>query len=217
MYDSFEWKDKEIWNGKLWSSIDNWGLMRGTRNLNFSDSNSEEHELVDRVDWKQNLKNHWDVNPWVYTEQMDKKECPPELQGLVSFVDSPIEVGGLRILPGSNKHLKTWCKEHRCLTKKHGGFKVDEKDPLNKYLQKIPLRKGELVIWNVSCLHGTFPNDSPNMRIYQFIRLMPSILLCQWRDRHSPGKIWKQMPEEKIKVEKLKNWNQNEKDLFMLF
>jgi len=148
---------------------------------------------------------------------MVKKECPPELQGLVSFVDSPIEVGGLRILPGSNKHLKTWCKEHRCLTKKHGGFKVDEKDPLNKYLQKIPLRKGELVIWNVSCLHGTFPNDSPNMRIYQFIRLMPSILLCQWRDRHSPGKIWKQMPEEKIKVEKLKNWNQNEKDLFMLF
>jgi hypothetical protein len=44
--------------------------------------------------------------------------------------------------------------------------------------------------------HATFPNYSPRMRLYQFVRMLPAFKVYQDRDRFSPRKIMKQYPEK---------------------
>jgi len=83
----------------LWCNIDNWGLFRGTKDLLFKDGDKE--VIMDRPDWRHNLKLHWDYNPWTLQKWMDKGD--PELyQGLVALSDCPCEVGGFMAVPGSH-------------------------------------------------------------------------------------------------------------------
>jgi hypothetical protein len=65
-------------------------------------------------------------------------------------------------------------------------------------MQRVPLRKGEMVIWDSGQLHGNFENMSNRLRLIQFIRLLPATQLCQGRDRFSPRKIVKQYKDTNI-------------------
>jgi ectoine hydroxylase-related dioxygenase (phytanoyl-CoA dioxygenase family) len=43
-----------------------------------------------------------------------------------------------------------------------------------------------MIIWNGLTVHATFPNTSDQMRIVQYIRLMPALPECEQRDNHAP-------------------------------
>jgi len=75
---------------KLWCSIDKFGIFRGTVNLPFKDA-SENIELRERPEWRFNLKPHWDINPWVYSKELNNNE-PRKYQGLVALDNCPVEV-----------------------------------------------------------------------------------------------------------------------------
>jgi len=127
----------------------------------------------------------------------------PMYQGLVALSDCPEEVGGFRTVPCSTAYLPTWCEEHKAPFLKEHSIPVPPDDPMVPYFQKIPLRKGEIVIWNSAQAHCNFANQSNKMRLYQFIRMLPAFLECQHKDRFSPRKIIKQYPEF------FKEWSQN--------
>jgi hypothetical protein len=67
---------------------------------------------VDKPEWRYHLKPHWDLNPWVYVQNLAKGD-PPMYQGLVALDNCPEEVGGFCTVPGSTRFLTTYTTEHK--------------------------------------------------------------------------------------------------------
>lgn len=65
-----------------------------------------------------------------------------------------------------------------------------------KRMQRFPLRKGEMVIWNFGLVHANYPNQSPNMRLIQFIRMIPTDQESVNKDRYCSTRILHQYPEQ---------------------
>lgn len=70
-------------------------------------------------------------------------------------------------------------------------------------MQPIPLRKGEIIIWNYGQLHGTTDNQSNQMRLMQYIRMFPAKDKYIKRDQYSSMNILKKYQKEMY--DKLKN------------
>jgi ectoine hydroxylase-related dioxygenase (phytanoyl-CoA dioxygenase family) len=51
---------------------------------------------------------------------------------------------------------------------------VPRSDPIRHDVQKMPLRKGSLLIWHSAIPHGTFPNDSNRFRLIQYMKMAPA-------------------------------------------
>jgi len=179
---------------KLWCSIDKFGIFRGTINLPFKDEN-ENIKLIERPDWRFNLKPHWDINPWVYSKDLIKNE-PHMYQGLVALDDCPIEVGGFCVVPGSVDFIHNWCKENPQPELSYrgsipGSHKLAADDIQIPYLQNVPLRKGEIVIFDSGQVHCNFSNYSNKMRLFQFIRMLPATLVSERKDKYAARIILK--------------------------
>jgi len=144
--------------------------------------------IKDRDDWRYNLKLHWDFNPWVLCKWKEQND-PLMFQALVALVDCPEEVGGFSCVPCSTAFLKTWTIERPCPRMDRASMRVPDKDPMQNYIQHVPLRKGEMVIWNSAQAHANFPNHANRMRIIQFIRMLPADKQSNDKDRYAPYRI----------------------------
>jgi ectoine hydroxylase-related dioxygenase (phytanoyl-CoA dioxygenase family) len=69
------------------------------------------------------------------------------------------------------------------------------------HLQRITLRRGEAVIWNVLTAHATFPNTSNVPRIVQYVRMMPATSDSEARDRYAAPSMLK---TDKVVLDSLK-------------
>merc|ERR1712232_650465 len=69
-----------------------------------------------------------------------------------------------------------WCRERRLddVAKSRKSYRASADDPLLPYMQPIPLRKGEMVIWSWGQLHGSSGSTSEEMRLQQYIRMYPA-------------------------------------------
>ena len=94
-----------------------------------------------------------------------------------------------------NTHLKPEKQVH--------SFYLGKKNAKNmyKYKQMIPLRKGELVVWDMRQFHGTFTNTSSQPRIGQFVRYIPEADWSQKLDRFSPNSVYEKYPELRKETE----------------
>jgi len=144
-------------------------------------------QLVDKPEWK-TLYNwlHWDMNPWTgLTTQFSWKSKDPrknrgydqtKVQGILSCVDCGPDDGGFHCVPGFHKHIRGWANKNLDKFPKKdfdlaGSLQVPKGDPIWQDVQKVPFRKGSIMIWS-SCLpHGTFPNDSNHGRMIQYIKM----------------------------------------------
>jgi len=167
----------------LWCNIDNWGFFRPTKNIAFPDG------VKDRDDWRYNLKLHWDFNPWILKKWDEVDHDPTCYQGLVALVNCPEEVGGFACVPCSHIFLKKWTEERPCPRMDKASMRIPADDPMQNYIQHVPLRKGELVIWTSSLVHANFPNTSNKWRIHQFIRMLPADRKSNDKDRYAPLRI----------------------------
>ena len=162
---------------QLQTSIDRWGVMRGTVNI---PTRQGDGTIVpqDHPEWRQNLRLHWDMNPWAYINTQESMQ-KQRYQALVDILDSPIDVGGFRAVPGSHLHyLEQWAKRHDkpkdYNMTSYRSVKILDDDPMQHLSQKIPIKAGDMLIFDSRLLHGTFPNHSPSMRLVQYVRMMPS-------------------------------------------
>ncbi|CAE6909926.1 unnamed protein product [Symbiodinium natans] len=150
-----------IWGeSRLHVSVDKWGVARGAK---------------DRPRWRVGLKPHWDVNPWQCLRDLEAG-VDPGYQGLIALRDQDLETGCHLTLPGCRHFLKQWCLE-RPLSKVSGSaksFRASEEDPILRYMQPVPLRQGEMVIWSCAQLHGSTHNLSSKMRLAQYVRMFPA-------------------------------------------
>jgi len=148
----------------LLTMIDRWGIMRPSR---------------DRPDWKWQLEPHVDVNPWTYTKEI-QQGYPRIYQGVLSLVNSYdhwCTTGGFSVVPGSANALPEWTKRFNDPT---NGLSVSyhhrKDDPFYNKLQRIPLRKGEICIWDSGKEYRMYsePVRAPSMPISKIAQQLTS-------------------------------------------
>lgn len=162
---------------KLVTSIDRWGVMRGTIGIPTEQPDGSV-TLEDHPEWRQNLKLHWDMNPWAYMIEKEAGKWQQRYQALVAVLDSPEEVGGFCAVPGSHRYyLEQWANSHEMpdgyTMTSYRSVKVSSDDPAQQFSQKIPVHAGDMVVFDSRLLHGTFANESKQMRLVQYVRMMP--------------------------------------------
>ena len=157
IYETFSgiWREQQ-----LHVSVDKWGVARGAK---------------DHPRWRVGLKPHWDVNPWQCLRDVDAG-VDPGYQGVVALRDQDLETGCHLTLPGCTRFLRQWSLERRLekVASSAKSFRASEDDPILSYMQPVPLRQGEIVIWSCAQLHGSTHSSSSQMRLAQYIRMFPA-------------------------------------------
>jgi len=150
--------------------------------------------MLVKSDWKTKADwLHWDLSPWHYgtsaagfgpnnnisNEELRKDFGGVRVQGLVSLVDCPVEVGGFHCVPGfQGEKFFQWARDHfeygnSESIKRRNFIEVPETDPIRKNITPVPMRAGSLLIWNSQLPHGNFPNTCDKFRMVQYIKMIP--------------------------------------------
>jgi hypothetical protein len=104
-----------------------------------------------------------------------------KLQGILALIDCREEDGGFHAVPGFQHFIQTWTKQNEqvCLDANQGGdpttVQIPKDDPIREHIQRMPIRKGCLLVWDSRLPHGNFPNNSNSMRIVQYLHMAPVI------------------------------------------
>lgn len=117
---------------------------------------------------------HWDYDP---------ETKPQNVQGVIALADqTDPDMGGFQCIPWLFRNYNTW--------------KLTQPDDRNRFqpdttgleghLIKVPLRAGDLLIFNSSLPHGIRPNHTKDkVRIAQYVSMMPAqehdASLREWR------------------------------------
>lgn len=178
---------------KLWVSVDRYGVMRPTRYrkttpVSFSDV-VHKPEWRTKEDWL-----HWDLSPFHFAtsaagfapseyasnrEELKNEYGSLRVQGLVTLVDCPVEVGGFHCVPGfTGDEFFQWALDNQEYGNQPEVYnrnfnEVPPDDPMRKRIMKVPMRAGSLLIWNSQLPHGNFPNESFQFRMVHYIKMIP--------------------------------------------
>jgi hypothetical protein len=125
---------------------------------------------------------HWDI---------DTTEEPPAVavQGVLSLVDTSEKIGGFQCVPEIYREFDTWTKTQPA---DRDGWKPNLGSLEPTF---IPLKAGDLVIWNSLLPHGIRANRSDRPRIAQYISMSPAkhddevvrlARIKSWRERLAP-------------------------------
>ncbi|CAF0880201.1 unnamed protein product [Adineta steineri] len=102
-----------------------------------------------------------------------------KLQGILALADCREEDGGFHAVPGFQHFIETWTKQNKqiCIDANESGdpttVQIPQDDPIRQYIQRMPIRKGSLLVWDSRLPHGNFPNNSSSMRIVQYLHMAP--------------------------------------------
>lgn len=126
---------------------------------------------------------HWDVDT-------SADPLPVNVQGVLSLVDTDPEVGGFQCVPELFRTLETWLAAQ---PPDRDPYKPDTTGFETKF---IPMKAGDLLIFNSLLPHGIRPNTSKNrVRMAQYISMYPADesnaerrawRIHSWREREPP-------------------------------
>lgn len=117
---------------------------------------------------------HWDIDT-----SLDP--LPFDVQGVLAISDNEPGQGGFHCVPGMPKRIREWIETQPA-----------DRDPYRPNLDglevvPVPLKAGDLLIWNSLLPHGVSPNQSTRPRIAQYISMSPAQeeneQALQWRIR----------------------------------
>jgi Phytanoyl-CoA dioxygenase (PhyH) len=138
---------------------------------------------------------HWDLDT--------TKPLPERLgvQGVLALTDTTAEMGGFQCIPGFHRVLAAWIREQ-----------PEDRSPRSPDLSRlppgyqvtpIPMKAGDLVIWNRLLAHGNGRNEGARPRLAQYITMSPATddetqrqerIAC-WRERRAPSYWERDIPE----------------------
>lgn len=188
---------------RLWVSADTYGIMRPTSCLAFPTPGGD-MEIRDRLDWRWELKMHWDCNPWALQDEINNGR-PTMFQGLIALVDCPEETGSFLAVPGCTRYFREgWAKQPQnkrsAIDLKDGVVNgkayVPDKSILRSFAQRFSLRAGDLIVWDSRTAHANFANMGQNFRLVQFVQMMPAIEALEARHGHWARQLIKEADVE---------------------
>ena len=110
------------------------------------------------------------------------------LQAGINLLDNQYEDGGFGCVPGFVNIFDKWAQEN---SNSHFVSTAAERNsvqfPSGHWIyhkaQRLPMKEGSLIIWDQKTPHGSFPNDSHQFRIAQFLKVYPNTELCKSQAR----------------------------------
>lgn len=135
----------DIWGTeKLWTSIDRCNL-----NLPMKPG----HEYNSFI--------HWDVDT-----SLDP--IPVNVQGVLSLVDTEVDMGGFQCIPELYRDFEEWVKDQPADRNPH------KPDTTGYTPTKVVTKAGDLLIFNSMQPHGIRPNYSDKPRLAQYVSMFPA-------------------------------------------
>lgn len=138
---------------------------------------------------------HWDLDT--------SKPLPESLrvQGVLALTDTTEEMGGFQCIPGFHKNLAEW------IAAQPEGRDPRMPDvsrlPEGMKVTPIPMKAGDLVIWDMRLAHGNGANHGTRPRLAQYITMSPAQedneearqerIAC-WQERRAPSYWEKDIP-----------------------
>ncbi|MCL9781134.1 phytanoyl-CoA dioxygenase family protein [Vibrio sp. S4M6] len=115
---------------------------------------------------------HWDADTSL-------TPLPVNVQGVLALTDTDVETGGFQCVPELYGQLEAWRdnqpKDRDPYVPDLSGFDIEF----------VPLKAGDLLIFNSLLAHGIRPNRSERVRMAQYISMVPAeeenIEIRQWR------------------------------------
>ncbi|KQU25116.1 phytanoyl-CoA dioxygenase [Priestia megaterium] len=125
---------------------------------------------------------HWDVNTSL-------NPIPVNVQGVLSLVDTDIEMGGFQCIPELYRNFDEWVKTQ-----------PEDRDPYKPDTTgftptKVVTKAGDLLIFNSMLAHGIRANRSTKPRLAQYISMFPAqeqdeplrqLRIESWKERIPP-------------------------------
>jgi ectoine hydroxylase-related dioxygenase (phytanoyl-CoA dioxygenase family) len=102
-----------------------------------------------------------------------------KLQAILALVDCLEEDGGFHAVPSCQNYITTWTNQNQqlCLhsnqSKDSITVQILTNDSIREHVQRMPIRKGSLLVWNSRLPHRNYPNHSNRMRIIQDLHMVP--------------------------------------------
>ena len=97
-----------------------------------------------------------------------------KLQGVVALKDCSVNDGGFHCVPGVAAHIHDWIALYGDYppTPAPGDttVQIPKNDPMREDIQRVPIRRGSLLIWDSATPHGTFPNTSDEFRAILYVK-----------------------------------------------
>lgn len=123
---------------------------------------------------------HWDTDTSRYPD------IPFRVQGVLALTDTDESMGGFQCVPELYRDLASW------LPKQQADRNPRVPDLTGYAITKVPMKAGDLVIWDTLLPHGNGHNVSDRPRLAQYITMAPAqegdeelrqARIQSWRDR----------------------------------
>jgi hypothetical protein len=127
---------------------------------------------------------HWDVDT-------GKLPLPFRVQGVLALTDTDEDMGGFQCVPGFHRDLDKWIAKQPA---DRNPFVPDLNAlPPGMKVTPIPMKAGDLLIWDTLLAHGNGHNVSGKPRLAQYITMFPvgdeeqrQARIERWRNRLKP-------------------------------
>lgn len=155
---------------------------------------------IDRVNYKEKCEVpndgfiHWDICP-------NKNPRTLEFQGVLALTDTDEDMGGFQCVPSLYKDLQGWLDELPTKKAIFSYFNVDKDEavevcpvvfpyrkPNRWQIEKIPVKAGDLIVWDSYLAHGNGSNKTDKPRLAQYITMFP---VGDLRLKHERIDCWK--------------------------
>ncbi len=165
----------------------------------------------ERKDWRNKpLRLHWDCDIKQYV--VDQKEKKNRFQALIACNDNDQSNGSFACVIGSANMLNDWLTTNNAESGKY----VPMNNDWQKNIQRLPIKKGCIVIWDVGVAHCNYSNFSPDPRLTMYCRMIPKQIWSIKRESQTISKYWKEHPEIKKKIMGMRKWDKRQKEIMDL-
>ena len=146
---------------------------------------------IDRANLNTPNRNGRTFSGFIHTDiDTTLEPLPVNVQGVLSLVNSDTETGGFQCVPELFRTFEEWKKRQPA---ERDGFKPDV---TGFEVYPVPMKAGDLLIFNSLLAHGIRPNTSENkVRMAQYISMSPADSgdaalrerrIGSWRERRAP-------------------------------
>ena len=115
---------------------------------------------------------HWDIDT-----SLDP--LPFDVQGVLTLIDTEPGQGGFQCVAGMPKRIAEWIKTQPSDRNPH------RPDLTDLHVETVPLKAGDLLIWNSLLPHGVSPNTSGKPRLAQYLSMSPA------QERNTTAREWR--------------------------
>lgn len=95
------------------------------------------------------------------------------VQGVINFEDNLECDGGTLIVPCFHKYMEKWCADNESRLRRPIPWVTLNAQDNSNFLgvaQRVPMRKGSVLMWDQTMMHGSAPNSSKRCRMGQFFK-----------------------------------------------